>query len=459
MSTPVPSHPNDNPAGAAQPTPQGQPPTGYGYYQAAPAPVAPSAKKNRKPLIIGAVLGVIVLVAAGIGVGALLRSRSTTGTDTAAASVSADWTEGSHQAWSLELEEDSYVRANGSQLVVASPTDSLGVWSVTAYDTADGAPQEQWNAQVDTDADNYRFEYWGDYLVVGNTLLNASDGGATSAAWDSTDLLQFLDNYAYMCDYDGTCTGWSADDPTTSLWETSIDTSEEIFTELPSAYPDPARVYQDDQVAYVRVSTSHAINLATGDTIDFGLGDSQGITALADGWVRFDYDTMQYTVLSPTGAEQDSFEASSEETLGAAYMFGSPHVTSAQLRTLLVDGDVSWSRGQVRTDYNSDSCTITFLVDGTELASTQEETDCGFDYVPYLLISNDDSLVMLTNSSPMQTSSTISLRGMWTAADGKLLSLEGYDFGVDEFYLLNSELIVAYDSSSGALAAYAPGTE
>lgn len=461
MSTPIPSQPYGDPAAAAQPTPQGPPPAGYGFYPAAPAPGGPSAKKNRKPLIIGAVVGVVLLVAAGVGVGALLRSRGAAGNGTAAAGVSADWAKGSHQSWSLELEPDSYIRGNGSQLVVASPTDSLGVWTVTAYDTAAGTPQQQWSTRVDTDADNYRFEYWGDYLVVGTTLLNPSDGGAYTAAWDSTDLLHFLDDYAFLCDYDGSCTGWSADNPNASLWETSIDESDEIFTDLSSAYPNPATVYQDDQVTYVRVSTNHALNLATGDTIDFELNDHQDITALSDGWGKIDYDTGRFTVLSPTGAETSSFDGGdNEEALGAAYLFEAPHITAAQFRKMATDGDVSWARAQVRTDYDYATCTTAFLVDGKELATTQEDWQCSFDdYTPYLLISDDDSLVMLTDSSPMQKASTISLRGLWTTADGKLISLGENEFGAGQFYLLSSELIVGYDPSSGEATGYAPGAE
>ncbi|MBM6978875.1 MAG: hypothetical protein I3J03_04065 [Actinomyces succiniciruminis] len=127
---------------------------------------------------------------------------------------------------------------------------------------------------------------------------------------------------------------------------------------------------------------------------------------------------------------------------------------------MATDGDVSWARAQVRTDYDYATCTTAFLVDGKELATTQEDWQCSFDdYTPYLLISDDDSLVMLTDSSPMQKASTISLRGLWTTADGKLISLGENDFGADEFYLLSSELIVGYDPSSGEATGYAPGAE
>ncbi|WP_146750847.1 hypothetical protein [Actinomyces sp. Z5] len=447
-----------DPYAAPQPTPQNQ--EAVGYSPEPPAPAGPSAKKNRMPLIIGAVLGVIVLVAAGVGIGALLRSRGTSGNATASASVSADWAEGSHQTWSLELEPDSYIRGNGSQLAVASPTDSLGVWSVAAYDTADGAPQEQWSVEVEVGTDEFRFEYWGDYLVVGGTLLETSDGGAYTAPWESRDAPEFLDEYALLCTYDGTCTSWTADDPSTSLWEQQIDEPENIFTDQSTAYPDPSRVYQDDQVAYVSVSRSKAVDLATGDVIDFDLGDTYGLGALADGWVKVDHDTGRYTLLSPTGKERDSFEAAADENpLGAARLFDAPNVTAEQITKLAKDGDLSWARAQVRTDEDAETCTVAFLVDGTELDTTQEDWGCSFDYTPYLLISDDDSLVMMTASSPMQTASTISLRGMWTTADGKLISLGENEFGTDEFYLMNPELIVAYDPTSGEATGYAPGAE
>ncbi|WP_143008878.1 hypothetical protein [Actinomyces ruminicola] len=459
MSPVPPPHQSESstdPYAAPQPTPQSQ--GAVGYSPEPPAPAGPPAKKNRMPLIIGAVLGVIVLVAAGVGIGALLRSRNSDGT--APSAVSADWAEGSHQTWSLDLETGSYVRGSGSQLAVASPTDSPGVWSVAAYATADGAPQEQWSVEVEVDTDEFRFEYWGAYLVVGGTLLKTSDGGAYTAPWESHDAPEFLDDYAMLCTYDGTCTSWAADDPGTALWEKQIDEPENIFADQPAAYPDPSRVYQDDQVAYVSVSPSKAVELDTGDVIDFDLGETYGLGALADGWVKVDHDTGRYTLLSPTGTERDSFEATADENpLGAARLFDAPNATAEQITKLARDGDLSWARAQVRTDEDAETCTVAFLVGGTELDTTQEDWGCSFDYTPYLLISDDESLVMLTDSSPMQAASTISLRGMWTIADGQLISLDGYDFGADQFYLFNSELIVAYAPDSGELAAYAPGAE
>ncbi|MDU0347475.1 hypothetical protein [Actinomyces sp. MRS3W] len=451
------SQPDDDPT-AAVPQPSHVP---VGSYPAMAAAVSPPPKKRSGPLIIGAVVGVIALVAAGTLVTMFLRSGRAGGTDSQR--VSADWAKGSHRTWSLDIDADSYVRGNGSQLVVVGAADTSDRRTVTAYDLADGEPEEQWSTAVELYTDHFRFEYWGDYVVVGGSLLNQSDGGAFVAPWESWDSPEFLDTYAYLCESDGTCTAWSASDPNTALWEIVIDDSGEIIIDQPAAYPDPGRVYQDDNVTYVRVSTSTAVNVATGDIIDFELGDEENVFALTDGWGKIDYDAQRYTVLSPTGVEINSFEISNEarDAPGAAYMFDSPHVTAKQMQILGVNGDISWARVQVRTDEDADSgCMQAFLVDGTELTATQEDWSCSFDYSPHFIISGDDSLIMLTDSSPMQTASALSLRGMWTIADGELISpLEGYEFGEDQFYLFSSELIVAYSPDNGHMTGYAPGAE
>ena len=48
------------------------------------------------------------------------------------------------------------------------------------------------------------------------------------------------------------------------------------------------------------------------------------------------------------------------------------------------------------------------------------------------------------------------LSGAWTVGDGKFISFPGNKFTDSQFYLVNSELIVARDKN-GQLAAYKPG--
>ncbi len=457
------------PAAGYQPAPinqtgyQGRAPVGYQPAVAYAPPTSslrPPVRKSRRPLIIGAVLGVIVLVAAGVGVTAFVRHMTSR---PAARDLSSAWAEGSHELWTLDVSANASVRAHGDQLVVAQPGPQSDQQTVTAYDVSGPQPKQQWRTQASADDDGFRFEYWGDYLIVGDELLSPADGSAQNAPWEKGTEPEIVGTYAYHCRISDTCTGWSADAPSTTLWKTTIEDSGYAFRQRRQrVYPEANDVYQDENVTYVRVSFDKVVNIATGDVIDFELESGQWLTSTSDGWIKSDTDGNEYTVMSPSGQQMETFRGDADTTRGAPYLFDLPHISAEQYRGIITDGDYSWTRLRIDVEYNTRDdtlCTYTYFVDDTELAATAEEWNCKIDYTSYFKFSTDESLLMLTASSPMQTASALSLRGIWTVSDAELMTISDYRFDEEEaYYLLNSELIVVHDGLHNRLTAYAPGS-
>ncbi|WP_167202206.1 hypothetical protein [Actinomyces respiraculi] len=430
----------------------------YPQVPSAGAPGLPAAPRRRRhaPLLIGAAVVVLALVGAGWGVWALLgRGGASSSAAETLQDVSSDWTEGSHKIWKLDV-DDAAIAVNGNQMIVGSYNRSHNLTRVTAYDISGSEPEEQWEVKVDQEYGN--LSYWGDWIRVGdNQLLKASDGTSVEADWDEDDHLSFIGTYAWHCDTRDHCTGWSASDPTTPLWEQEVDGSADW------GYGDVAyygwAVHDGALVTLVAKDT--AIRLEDGTLTELDIDNDEQVVPLADGWLVIDNDDEEMRVLSPSGEQIDAFEGTFPDFDEERYAttFDSPRITVAQARAYVVDKDLSssaiTSRYDPDKDKRDDGCAITLTIGERTIVPSLEDGECVSAENSWYSLSSDDSLLMAVTGHPAQTNVSMGLVGMWSMADGKPVHFAGSDLGEQLMWLATPSLVIAYDD--GQVTAYAPG--
>ena len=424
---------------------------------AAGAPLTPAPPRRRAPMLIGAaVVVVLVLAGAGWGVWTLLgRGGGSSSATSTVQEVSAGWAEASHKVWKLDVDEDAVIAVNGDQLVVGTRNSSFDLTRVTAYDVSGSEPKEQWETRVNQD-DGY-VSYWGDWVYLGGSqLLKASDGAPAEAGWDEDDFPTFIGSYALVCDKHDHCTGWSASDPTTPLWEQDIAGS--------ASSMDLARynwaVHDGSLVTLAAQDT--AVRLEDGTLVDLKANSTEeNVIPLADGWLIINYVDEEYRVLSPSGEQVDAFEGAwpSYDEKTDARLFEAPRPTGAQMRALVVDGDLSWAA--VTSQYDPDEkdhCSITLTIGERRLVPARDDGECVYGVESsWYALSSDGSLLMHVEGSPSQTSASVALSGMWSVADGRPVAFAGSEPGEQPMWLVNPGLIITFDREHGQLTAYAPG--
>ncbi len=443
------------PAAAAAADPVAAASPGPAPAAGAPLAPAPTRRRRRAPLLVGAaVVVVLVLVGAGLGIRALLGRGSTVSPAASTVQeVSTSWAEGSHKTWKLDVGEDALVTVNGDQVVVGTLNSSFDLTRVTAYDISGSEPEQQWETKVDQD-DGY-VGYWGDWLWIGgNQLLKASDGTPTEAGWDEDLFPILLGSYAVACDRHDHCTGWSASDPTTPLWEQDI-----------AGVNDGEAAYYlwavHDGSLVTLAARDTAVRLEDGALIDLNVNDEEHVIPLADGWLIVNYVDEEYRVLSPSGEQVDAFEGAwpnSDDKMWAR-RFEAPRPTGAQVRAFVVDGDLSWAAVTSQHDPDAkDHCSLTLTIGEHTLVPAREDGECVYAVESsWYGLSSDTSLLMQVEGSPAQTSASVVLAGMWSVADGKPVAFAGSEPGEQPMWLVNPELIIAFDREDGQITAYAPG--
>lgn len=467
---------------------------------------APPPRRTRRrrrgaprPLVITVVVLVVVLVlgtATVVGL-RLLRKNSATGAGTTTAVLpSDDWAHGARKAWTLDIGgfasvSTRGVASNNDQLVVSNlnpHSNNRAEIKVTAYDISGDEPQEQWSTDLDyrqtqTDPSHYYVPfYWGDYLIVDDKLLRADNGEVSDAPWDEFPGMRvdpgIRGDYVIACDEEDHCSAWNAEDPDRKLWETDIPDSFEYAHDYTGVLF--RGVYEwDKTIAFA--SPGVAVDLDTGELYDFHIDysidyseDKEGliktdefVRVLADGWSKYDESSDRITILSPTGEELETLDGGLPYDAGVYLTSNYPRPTAAELKSYIEDGDADWA--QIRGEYDKKSnagCPALTIGDST-FKPTDESGNC-FGSSPYpqmgpVFSLSSDGSVLMSSGEALSPSRGRYISGMWSVEDGEIIDLPGNKFSGDYtvFYLVNPELIVAYEIGGGSnasneLTAYRP---
>jgi len=449
--------------------------------------------------VITVVVLVVVLVlgtATVVGL-RLLRKDSTTSSGSKPAVVpSDDWAHGAHKAWTLDIGNfqsvsTTGVAGNNDQLIVSklnAHSNNRAEIKVTAYDISGDEPQEQWSTDLDyrhtqTDPSHYYVPfYWGDYIMVDDKLLRADNGEVSDAPWDEFPGMRvdpgIRGDYVIACDEEDRCSAWNAEDPDRKLWETDIPDSFEYAHDYTGVLF--RGVYEGDKtIAFA--SPGVAVDLDTGDLYDFHIDysidyseDKEGriksdefVRVLADGWSKYDESSDRITILSPTGEELETLDGGLPHDAGVYLTSNYPRPTAAELKAYIEDGDADWA--QIRGEYDKKSnagCPALTIGDST-FKPTDESGNC-FGSSPYPQIGpvfslSSDGSVLMSSGEALSPSRGRYISGMWSVEDGEIIDFPGNEFSGDYtvFYLVNPELIVAYETGGGSdasneLTAYRP---
>ena len=464
---------------------------------AAPAPSsAPSSSRRRvsRPVMITVVVLVVGLVlgaATVVGLRLLLRKDSATGP----AIPSDDWARGARIVWTLDTDDgpDSGVTIAGDndQLIVAnfinhnrdSPEHlEIEVTRVRAYDVSGDEPEEQWSTDPDmrqayhsySNPSYYGPFYWGDYIVVGDKLLRADNGEVSDAPWDVSPTL--VGNYAIDCNEKDRCSAWSVENLNQKLWEADIPDGFEYLYSIGDEYESFRGVYEGDRtIAFV--SPSVAVDVGTGERYDFHIDynktgytdipfeSDDSVFALADGWSKYNERSNRVTIMSPTGEEVETLNGGMRNDLGVYLTPDHPRPTAAELKSYIQDGDASWAqiRGKYNRDYSNTDCSTTLTIGDSTFKPADESRGCP-TWPPYpqtgsvFSLSPDGSVLISLRNNSVATSTGRWISGAWNVKDGKTINFPRGEFADfhTSFYMVNSELIVAYDEENNELTAYRP---
>ena len=439
-------------------------------------------------ITVVALVVVLVLGTATVVGLRLLRKNSTAGATTTAVLPSDDWAHGARKAWTLDTSDGAQgsltaVAGNNDQLVVSNtsnydPHSGRIEIRVTAYDVSGDEPQEQWSTNLDYQTDPshpdvYRYHmmlYWGDYIVMSGKLIRADNGEVSDAPWD--ELPGIVGVYAIACDEEDRCSAWNAKNPDRKLWETDIPDSFEHLHN--NGYF--SGVYEGDKTITF-ILPGIAADLGTGELYDFHIDyskDEEGriktdefVRVLADGWSKYDESSDRITILSPTGEELETLDGGLPHDAGVYLTSDYSRPTAAELKAYIEDGDANWA--QIRGEYDKKSnagCPALTIGDST-FKPTDESGNC-FGSSPYPQIGpvfslSSDGSVLMSSGEALSPSRGRYISGMWSVEDGEIIDFPGNEFSGDYtvFYLVNPELIVAYEIGGGSnasneLTAYRP---
>ena len=439
-------------------------------------------------LVVGFVLGAATVV----GLRLLLRKDSATGP----AIPSNDWARGARIVWTLDTDDgpDSGVTIAGDndQLIVASfinhNLDSperleIEVTRVTAYDVSGDEPEEQWSTDLDmhyqTDPSHpytlyHRPFYWGGSIVIGDKLLRADNGEVSEVPWSTSPAL--VGNYAIDCDERDHCSAWSVEDLNHKLWEADVPDSFEYLYSVGIGYEFFRGTYEGDRTI-VFVSPNTAVDVIAGDLYNFPVeynrtngqigypfDSDDSVFALADGWSKYNEHSNRVAILSPTGEEVEALDGGMRDDVGVYLTSDHSRPTAAELKSYIQDGDASWA--QIQGEYRQNSgigCSTTLTIGDSTFKPTGESGSCP-TWPPYpqmgsvFSLSPDGSVLISLRNNSVATSTGRWISGAWNVKDGKMINFPRGEFADfhTSFYMVNSELIVAYDEENNELTAYRP---
>ncbi|WP_128683193.1 hypothetical protein [Actinomyces qiguomingii] len=448
------------------------------------------ARPRRKPLVV--VAAVVVAVLAATTIYATTHNRSSdANVRNLNDLLSPGWANGTSERWRLDIGpyDNAWVSTAGDQLIVARSTasanqeladfahqETVSFSQVTAYDITGSEPAKQWQTKLTQDAACASSFYictttgfWGNYVVVGDTLLASDDGSPTRAPWsDSLATFGIDEDIIFACEKEGYCSGWQHPNISSPKWTSFLSE----WTVRDETIDGDIAKWGDRTVAQVK--PHQAIDIQSGEVIELHadvdheqLNSSHLPHLLADGWYFFREETVEdgafvgtYVIMSAQGDITATIDGSSSDSLSTRALSPMSQWTGEQLRSVLAASDASWSDMWIEVldeaDPN-DGITGTFTISNG--ANSWSGTDSygvissiGWHHNERASMCADEKLFVYYTTSDNNVAPNIVYV---VPIDDSAITI---DRSIASGYLVSPELVVSLDYEEWELVALAPAS-
>ncbi len=315
--------------------------------------------------------------------------------------LSSAWASGFATAWTLPVQDDSFLPAqliaDGSTLYAASfGSGAEAVATVSAYDVSGTEPVAQWSTTGPLPS-RMRAEAFPssiltqDEILLSNIIVDRSTGQQSQAPWGVDLPMGVAGGVLVTCDTFSSCSGWSRDSGEwTTIWTTQTSPQRRAgISHTALTQPTTAVIGSGtDAAVVVPVDEAHyapqVINPATGAVTTLGEAPSAAgpsvsrITLARDGvLVASKSETIAYNtggeVVGTVGAgwELDRLPTSDREV---------PSV--ADLSSFLTQGGAPWTTGTVERPYPNDDHSYTMVAVSTSGESYRIKPGESFPEMP-----------------------------------------------------------------------------
>ncbi len=453
----------------------------------APAPATKTKRRTGlpRPAVIAVVVLVTVLVISGAAWAGIRflsskdHSRRTSRPVTATASapepsespspglpegglVAPDpsWADGAHEVWSLERGERTSLTTSGDQLfIIKTSADFSRVESVAAYSISGSEPEKQWEAQL-PDNGGGPIEVWGDYLFVGDQLIERSSGRVMEAPWSAGMMFVIaINDTAIACYEKDDCEAWRSSDPFSRAWSATIKDSQRRLGS--SRLITRANIYVGDRTI-LSLSPKMLVDVDTGETFDLSAEGYMSLASTTDGWIASDASGEgKHTILSPTGEKKGTFSGNNDRDERFGPTLSQERPSSEQYRRYVENGDVSWAELRMSMDRSKvpgDMCPIDITIGNNTISDFYRPVDSAncSRYPDALAVSDDKKVVIAVSDVPLTRHSGIILAA-WSFTGKQEIDFPGLDTKKSLLHLAGPSLIIASDGVNGKIRAYAPG--
>lgn len=453
----------------------------------APAPATKTKRRTGppRPAVIAVVLVTVLVVSSAAWAGIRFlsskdHSRRTSRSVTATASapepsespspslpegglVAPDpsWADGAHEVWSLDKgEKGGSLMIAGDQLfIIKTSADFSRVESVAAYSISGSEPEKQWEAQL-PDNGGGPIEVWGDYLFVGDQLIERSSGRVMEAPWSAGMMFVIVINdTAIACYEKDDCEAWRSSDPFSRAWSATIKDSQRRLGS--SRLITRANIYVGDRTI-LSLSPKMLVDVDTGETFDLSAEGYMSLASTTDGWIASDASGEgKHTILSPTGEKKGTFSGNNDRDERFGPTLSQERPSSEQYRRYVENGDVSWAELRMSMDRSKvpgDMCPIDITIGNNTISDFYRPVDSAncSRYPDALAVSDDKKVVIAVSDVPLTRHSGIILAA-WSFTGKQEIDFPGLDTKTSLLHLAGPSLIIASDRTSGKIRAYAPG--
>lgn len=372
------------------------------------------------------------------------------------------WADGAHEVWSLDKgEKGGSLMIAGDQLfIIKTSADFSRVESVAAYSISGSEPEKQWEAQL-PDNGGGPIEVWGDYLFVGDQLIERSSGRVMEAPWSAGMMFVIVINdTAIACYEKDDCEAWRSSDPFSRAWNATVKDSQYRLTLSSLQLISRANIHAGDRTI-LALSPKMLVDVDTGETFDLSAEDYDGVMATTDGWIAYKGTSeYEFTILSPTGEKKGTFIGKfGSERFGPTPSQERP--SSEQYRKYLEDGDLSWAELRMSIpgdNTSSGTCPVDVTVGNNTMRMFHQVLDTAncLKYPAAFVVSDDKRVVIDIADAPLSPESAF-IKGTWSATAQWEITFPGLDTKQSYLYLAGPSLIIASDRVNGKITAYAPG--
>lgn len=453
----------------------------------APAPATKTKRRTGppRPAVIAVVLVTVLVVSSAAWAGIRFlsskdHSRRTSRPVTATASApepsespspslpegglvtpDSSWADGAHEVWSLDKgEKGGSLMIAGDQLfIIKTSADFSRVESVAAYSISGSEPEKQWEAQL-PDNGGGPIEVWGDYLFVGDQLIERPSGRVMEAPWSAGMMFVIVINdTAIACYEKDDCEAWRSSDPFSRAWSATIKDSQRRLGS--SRLITRANIYVGDRTI-LSLSPKMLVDVDTGETFDLSAEGYMSLASTTDGWIASDASGEgKHTILSPTGEKKGTFSGNNDRDERFGPTLSQERPSSEQYRRYVENGDVSWAELRMSMDRSKvpgDMCPIDITIGNNTISDFYRPVDSAncSRYPDALAVSDDKKVVIAVSDVPLTRHSGIILAA-WSFTGKQEIDFPGLDTKTSLLHLAGPSLIIASDRTSGKIRAYAPG--